>query len=124
MAKTKKVPQPKAQPKAKPATYGVEREHDLPWNDKKVAVFKALAKLGKSVAADVAKEAAVTARDVRHYCYHAKAAGLVEVEQAGNEYRFALTTKGKSVDPAQALKAQQAAKGKAAKGKAAISQAK
>ena len=99
--------------KAQPATneYGMERSHDLPWSAKKVAVFKSLRKLSEATAADVAKEAKLTARDVRHYAYHAKAAGLIAVKaDAGGHYLFSLTTKGKSVNPDAELKAQEAKK--------------
>lgn len=122
----------KKAPKAKPAkvakkapttgdkTYGVDRDHDLPWNEKKVAVFKALKALkatepdGSRSAAEVAEKANVTQRDVRHYCYHAKAAGLVGVTDtpiasAGDNrgYGFYLTAKGTKVDPAKELKAKE-----------------
>jgi predicted transcriptional regulator len=103
----------------KAAGHGIEREHDLPWNDKKVAIFKALKALGATSAAsaksasEVAKKAGVTERDVRHYTYHAKAAGLtgvVSVEGARG-YAYHLTAKGAKLNPATKLKAQQAAKG-------------
>jgi hypothetical protein len=101
--------------------HGVERAKDVAWTEKKVAVFKALKAL-KAVNADAAvtatqlitKDANLTGRDVRHYCYHAKAAGLtgiVKLEgQAG--YGFYLTKSGLAVDPAKELKArhQKAAK--------------
>ena len=116
-APEKKAPAKKAaKPKAKKAAsrkvgeYGMERSHDLPWTAKKVAVFKALRKLGEATATDAAKEAGLTAKDIRHYGYHAKAAGLVEVKADGGRYLFSLTAKGKKVDPAAELKAQEAKK--------------
>jgi hypothetical protein len=54
-----------------------------------------------------AQEARVSTTDVRHYCYHARAAGLVEClkEVKGQSgYSFYLTVKGWAIDPAQALK--------------------
>lgn len=123
---TKKAASTKA--KAKPSTNGhgesgVERSKDLPWNGKKVAVFKALKAFGCTSmdtarsAADLANKANVTNRDVRHYCYHAKAAGLVAVAsnvEGISGYAFYLTTKGKAVD-LQAIGKELAAKAKTAK---------
>jgi len=123
-AKAKKATAPKTAKKTakQPATpadngqaqYGVDRSHDLPWNNKKVAVFKALKSLRATSATDarsakdVAEKASVTARDVRHYCYHAKAAGLTGVAELDgmHGYGFYLTAKGRNVDPAKALKEQ------------------
>jgi hypothetical protein len=89
--------------------YGVDRDHDLPWNEKKVAVFKALKALkalgaaGAVSAQVVAEKANVSARDVRHYCYHAKAAGLVDVVTMEDVrgYAFCLTKEGAKVDLAK-----------------------
>jgi biopolymer transport protein ExbD len=108
--------------KAKPAAtkteaqYGIDRSHDLPWHDKKVAIFKALKALGATKSGDavsavqVAAKAKVTARDVRHYCYHAKAAGLVDLATIEDVrgHAFYLTAKGRNIDPVQAQKAEQA----------------
>lgn len=135
-ASTKKEPakaeaKPKAKAEAKPeaeattpskAEYGAERSNDLPWHPKKVAVFKALKKLeavgknnavaGKAVVD--ASNGTLTARDVRHYCYHAKAAGLIGLaEGEGNAYTFYLTAKGAKLDPDAELKKQVEAKAKA-----------
>lgn len=124
-AKPKKAKAPAKKP-AKPANpstngeaqYGVERSHDLPWNAKKVAVFKALKAL-KAVgqanavsATDVAAKAGLSNRDVRHYVYHAKAAGLTGVADLPDVvgHAYYLTTKGANVDPAKAFKDQEAAK--------------
>jgi hypothetical protein len=109
---------PKAKPTAGTVKVGTEREKDLPWGDKKVAIFKALKQL-KAVGAtaskpgvEVAAKAGVTPRDVRHYCYHAKAAGLVGVGPGSGfaGYGFYLTAKGAAVDPVAAQKAEQKAK--------------
>ena len=114
---TKKATAAKKAP-AGDAQYGVERDHDLPWNEKKVAVFKALKGLKATTAETacsalkVAEKANVTARDVRHYCYHAMASGLVNVAdmQGVKGYAFYLTAKGVKVDPAAELKARKASK--------------
>ena len=110
----------KAAKAAKPASsngegkFGIDRDHDLPWNDKKVAIFKAMKKMGAvgataaRSAVDIAERAQVTSRDVRHYCYHAKAAGLVGVHEMAEirGYGFALTAKGEKIDPVAELKEQ------------------
>ena len=94
--------------------FGVERDHDVPWNQTKVAVFVALKKLGAvsastgKPAVDVAKQAKVTARDVRHYVYHGKAGGLADVTDGENGRVYFLTAKGAILKPAALLKAQQA----------------
>lgn len=94
---------------------GFTREKDLPWCDKKVAVFKALksfkavnamsARSTKDIAAKVLKEFP-TGRGVRHYCYHAAAANLIaRVEIPGQRgYGFHLTAKGQKIDPVAELK--------------------
>lgn len=99
---------------------GVERSKDLPWNEKKVAVFKLLKNPKLNGGEGTAKEISdlshgkLTARDVRHYCYHAKAGGLVKIEEAvegeGIAYRFSLTASGRKIDPEAAFKAQQEAR--------------
>lgn len=107
----------KSAPKAEhQVQYGVERDHDLPWNEKKVAVFTAMKKLGavsvtsSQSATTIAERANVTARDVRHYCYHAKAAGLVDVAKVEDirGYGFYLTAKGAKIDPKAELKSKRA----------------
>lgn len=111
----------KATKAAKPATKGesgVERSKDLPWSDKKVAIIKALKALKATSAttavsgAKIAEKADVTSRDVRHYCYHAKAGGLVELAEVEGVagYSFYLTAKGAKLDPVKAQKDEQAAK--------------
>lgn len=147
---------PKAKSEAKPASkkslegaanpgqYGINRDHDLPWNDKKVAVFKALKSLkavgktnavsAKSVAEKIGDDFDATpakaAAAVRHYCYHAKAAGLIDAEEGVEGikgYAFYLTQKGAAVDPVKAHKEQEAtkavAKPKAAKEAKAVKKA-
>lgn len=111
--------------------YGHERDKDLPWSEKKVQVFKALRspklKEGAGKTADLVavSNGKLTARDVRHYCYHAKAAGLVKIEEVaegdGTGFYFSLTAKGKAIDPDKAFKDQQEARkaAKAPKGKKA-----
>ena len=97
--------------KPKPGQFGVERDHDLPWHAKKIAIFKALKALGATSASDarsaqdVAGKAKVSARDVRHYCYHAKTSGLTGIAELENVrgYGFYLTAKGvKAEVPAKA----------------------
>lgn len=111
-----------AKESSKPATsaveYGIEKSHDLPWSDKKVAVLKALKSLKAFSAMDaastkaIAEKAGVKNRDARHYCYHAKAGGLVNVAEVEGVagYSFYLTAKGVKLDPSAEFKAQQAAK--------------
>lgn len=107
---------PKAKPEKKEAEHGTERKSDLPWCDKKVAVFKALKALNAVNAASarptdvIAKKANVKPRDVRHYCYHAKAAQLVSIADLEEHpgWCFYLTAKGQKVDPVAALKEQNA----------------
>lgn len=111
--KAKKAEKPAKADKAeakksdKPAEFGVERKKDLPWSDKKVSVLNGLKKLkafneqSAKGASEVAEAGGVTTRDVRHYCYHAKAGGLVEVYEAVEGsvgYRFALTAEGRKLD--------------------------
>jgi hypothetical protein len=117
--KSKVAPKSKDKPKTKAAAeHGTERANDLPWCAKKVAIFKALKALkafGSTSAAGtqaVAEKANVSARDVRHYCYHAKASGLVGIAEVEDirGYGFYLTAKGQKVDPAAELKAKQQAK--------------
>lgn len=101
------------------AAYGIERSHDLPWNEKKVAIFKALKSLRATNAGsarpakDIAEKAGLKDKDgnpdtmtVRHYCYHAKAAGLISVNEteAVRGYTFALTKKGAEIDPVKEFK--------------------
>lgn len=111
-----KAKAPKAADSNGSGRHGVDRDHDLPWSDKKVAIFKAMKKMGavgatnSKSATDIAEKAQVTSRDVRHYCYHAKAAGLVGVHEMAEirGYGFALTAKGEKVDPVAELKKQNA----------------
>ena len=98
--------------------YGMERSHDLPWNDKKVGIFKALKALkavGQGAAVSVsavAEKASLSARDVRHYVYHAMAAKLTGVvkQEGVSGYAVFLTANGAKVDPVAAMKAQDAPK--------------
>lgn len=107
-----------AQPSVSDDFPGAYREKDVPWCSKKVAIFKALKALkatsfqSAKTAKVVAKKAKVAPRDVAHYCYHARAAGLVALDrQEGVKgYVFWLTIKGAKVDPIKVLKDQQAKK--------------
>lgn len=99
---------------------GVERSHDLPWSEKKVALFKLLRSPKLNGGEGTAKQISdlsngkLTARDVRHYAYHAKAGGLVKVSEAvegeGIAYHFSLTANGRKIDADAAFKAQQEAR--------------
>lgn len=112
---------PKGEPADRPS--GVTRTKDLPWSEKKVAVFKALKALkavgqGSAVpAAKVVEKSGLTGRDVRHYVYHAMAAKLtgVATSEAVSGYVYYLTAKGAEVDPVKALKEQEAARKAAGK---------
>jgi hypothetical protein len=103
---------------AKKGEHGVERSKDLRWCDKKVAIFKALKALKATSQAnargskEVADKAGVTERDVRHYVYHAMVSGHTGISRQEGKagYLFYLTAKGAKLDPAQELKAQEAAK--------------
>lgn len=117
-ATPKKEAKKKATATATAVECGIEREKDLPWNEKKVAVFKALKQL-KAVGATnaqgavaVAEKAGLTTRDVRHYCYHAQASGLTGMSNVEDVrgYAFYLTAKGVKVDPAALLKAREDSK--------------
>jgi hypothetical protein len=97
----------------KPAgQFGIDRDHDVPWNATKVAVFKALKALGCTSAStgrsaeDVAKKAGLDGRQVRHYVYHAKAAGLADVADSDAGRVYYLTAKGAKLSPARELEAQ------------------
>jgi len=101
--------------KATKGAYGIERDHDLPWGETKVVVFKALRALGAKGATnarsaqEIAEKAGVTPRDVRHYCYHGRAGGLTDVAEIEGMrgYGFYLTAKGAKVNPDKEAKAQQ-----------------
>lgn len=103
-----------------PGNTGFERTWDLPWCDKKVALFKALKALkafgpqDAKAAGDIATKAGISNRDVRHYSYHARASGLIELRTGVDGARghlFYLTKKGQTIDPAKEFKEQEAAKG-------------
>ena len=89
-------------PNAGPATYGIERDHDLPWCEKKEKLFKALADNGAVspttalATSEAADAAGLIGRDVRHYGYHAKAGGLVDIANVEGKvgYCFYLTEAG------------------------------
>jgi len=110
--KAPKVEKPKSE-----GQYGIERSHDLPWSEKKVALFKALKSLKatsqtKAVTASQVAEASggvLATKDVRHYSYHAKAADLVEVVNVEGVagYCFHLTQKGSALNPDKALAQQE-----------------
>tara|TARA_R110002020_G_scaffold376130_3_gene587274 strand:- start:3307 stop:3675 length:369 start_codon:yes stop_codon:yes gene_type:complete len=106
----------KSKKSAKKATggdSGISRSRDTKWTDKKVSVFKALKALkafdsGSAKSAKViSKKAGLETKDVRHYCYHAQASGLVKVVDVEDSrgYSFHLTKAGKEIDPVKAAKA-------------------
>lgn len=94
---------------ARPAESGYERKYDLPWCDKKVAVLTGMLKLQAFVlqteekgygkggrwtpTTSIALKSGESERDVRHYSYHARAGGLVEITP-GKEHTFQLTQLG------------------------------
>lgn len=99
--------------------YGIERTHDLPWGPKKIKIFQVLQAAraytpdSALAASKVAEKAGVTNRDVRHYCYHAKAADLIGLsvpESGGKAYNFYLTKNGQFIDPVEELRKQEEAK--------------
>jgi hypothetical protein len=98
---------------------GVERDHDVPWGPRKIAVFKALKALGAvgrqnaRPAREVADAAGVRDRDVRHYVYAAKSVGLADVVQiqTGRPYLFCLTAAGARLDVDEAFRQQVEHKG-------------
>ena len=84
---------------------GVLKSADVPWNDRKVKVLKALQKLkaynfNRAVTvAQVRKiDPSLTPRDVRHYCYHAVNSGYTCVvnKEDVRGYCFHLNKKGKA----------------------------
>lgn len=111
--RTPRASRPKNEDGSVKNEHGVARSHDLPWNEKKVAVFKALKKLkalssgSARSAKEVATTAGVTTTNVRHYCYHAKASHLTDVVviEGVSGYSFYLTEKGQAIDPDAELKA-------------------
>jgi hypothetical protein len=103
---------------------GIVRFKDLPWNGKKVALFKALKELkatspARAVSAKVVMDhnPDLSGRDVRHYSYHAKAAGLIEVEKVEKVpgYSFYLTEAGVAINPDKELAKQRSKGSKAVK---------
>lgn len=91
-----------------PANYGMDRTKDLPMSEKKAKLLKTLKKLGEADSKHLADAAGLSGRDVRHYGYHARAGGLIEINQyehdeatgfgGGNKYYFKLTAAGKKLD--------------------------
>jgi hypothetical protein len=103
---------------------GIVRFKDLPWNEKKVALFKALKELkatspARAVSAKVVMDhnPDLSGRDVRHYSYHAKAAGLIEIEKVEKVpgYSFYLTEAGVAINPDKELAKQRSKGSKAVK---------
>lgn len=82
--------------------HGVLRSKDLPWCAKKAALFAGLVALNATTAGTaqssraLALQCGLTDRDVRHYAYHAQAAGLTGVHQLPNVrgYGFSITPAG------------------------------
>jgi hypothetical protein len=99
---------------------GFEREHDLPWGDKKVKLFQVLRTLKATNAQNAkgsgevaeASGGVLSARDVRHYAYAARAGGFIELVRMEGQsgYGFYLTQTGRAIDPVKELKKQEAAK--------------
>ena len=95
---------------------GKDKAQDLPWHDKKVAIFKtlkALKALSSSASrstTEVAQRAGVSGTDVLHYCHAAQSAGLVSLmeEEGKRGYGVHLTAKGAKLDPLKEQKAQAA----------------
>ena len=85
-----------------PREWGVMRQHDLPLDKKKVKIIRALVALNATTrevakpSAEIASRAGVSERDVRHYCYHAQAGGIVDVCQRayGTGHGFAFSVLG------------------------------
>lgn len=94
----------KRDPNASPSAgeFGMERSSDVPWCEKKGVLLKTLFDGGASDAlsamstAEVVDSSGLSGRDVRHYGYHAKAGGLVDVAtiEGKRGYCFFLTEKG------------------------------
>ena len=112
--KVVKVAKPKAKvaKSKKPSSFGIHRDHDVKWNAKKVKVFKTMKTLdavlvrGATPSSEIAKKSGLTERDVRHYVYHAMAAGLAGVSEKadGAGHAYFLTAKGNAVDLSSVLK--------------------
>lgn len=112
-AKVKAKTEPKVKVKApEEASVNTDRETDVPWCDKKVAIFRAMKQLKATDSQSAASSSAIAARanvkgrDVRHYGYHAKAAGLVKLAEVEgiSGYGFYLTAKGAAIDLVKVLK--------------------
>ena len=97
--------------KVKSGQSGVARDHDVAWTEVKKQVFQAMKQLHATSAGDarsaidIAEKAKTYPARVRHYCYHARAAGLTEIAQREDirGYAFYLTTKGAKVDLAKVV---------------------
>jgi len=117
-AKATKEVKAKSKAKSVGSVSGTHRDHDLPWNDKKVAIFKALKALKATTkgdarsSKDIAEKADVSQQNVRHYGYHAMAGGLIAIAdvEGSRGHGFYLTAKGKNVNPERELKQQTAVK--------------
>lgn len=107
-AKSKKTNKAAAKKVDRAVEYGMEKSKDLPMCEKKAKILKAIKKLGEADSSAICKATGLTGRDVRHYAYHAKAGGLVEINQyerdeekdfgGTNKYYFKLTAAGKKLD--------------------------
>ena len=118
--KVKKVAKAKSE---REVEHGIDRKSDLPWCEKKVKLFKALKALkaiGSATSAVgankvIEKDGTLSGKDVRHYSYAARAAGLIDVYlglEGIHGHGFTLTAKGAKLDPAKEYKEQEAAKAK------------
>lgn len=103
----KKAPVASA-PKPENTDKGTVRSADVPWNDKKVMVFKTLLEIGahsansgKTSKEVITANPKLTSRDVRHYSYHAAAVGLIGFGKIEGKvgYVYFLTAKGVKLAP-------------------------
>lgn len=94
--------------------YGMERAHDVPMCQKKADLLTILKKIGEGSVADIvaASNGKLKAVDVRHYGYHARAGGLVEINRyplddkgfgGDNKWYFKLSKAGAKLDIKKAL---------------------
>lgn len=89
-----------------PKEYGLVRRADLPWDQRKLTLFRALRSLKATSPATAATtsqlvdESGLSAQHVRHYCYHAIAGNLCQMEkEAGTAgYKFYLTKEGQKIN--------------------------
>lgn len=130
--KSKSKPDEKPKKSSRNNETGIERDHDLPWCDKKVRLFKTLKQLDALSPKTAVQNRDVVNRsnerlnskDVRHYSYHARAlkdhegkprkGPLIDITNPNDTsgYLFYLTKLGAKVDPNEEFKKQEAKKSK------------